>query len=60
MFEHEGIPTKEDREKACIREAVKSISFENSHTFVYMLYHKDKEAATAVFNELKYWIKEQK
>ncbi len=55
MFEHEGIKSKEDKTQ-CIRDAVKSISFENSHLFAYELYHKDKEVAKAVLKELIYWI----
>lgn len=35
-----------------------TITFENSHEVAYHLYHRDAEAARALFEELKYWIKD--
>ena len=55
MFEQQGIATS-DRRIECINDAVRVVSFENSHIFAYNLYHKDKDAAKAVYEELKYWI----
>ena len=58
MLEHEGIESKDEKYE-CAKEASTKVNFDNSHNFAYELFHRDAKAAKAVYEELRYWLKEQ-
>ena len=57
MFSAEGIPTREDNDITVQIETITDgITFQNSNSIAHCLFHKDKEAAIALYEELSYWV----
>ena len=57
MFEEVGIPTRVDNDITVEIETISDgITFQNSNSIAHCLFHKDKEAAVALYEELKYWV----